>query len=84
MNPVTIICAKIGRTTPSKHSFVITLIRDTDESFIQTTKRDDGKEFSRKLEKGQPEYANACDTFHMSNVPIVRHNAIVISEVSRA
>lgn len=84
MNPATNICAKIGRTTISKHSFVITLIRDTDSSFLEITKRDDGKEISRKLEKGQTEYGNACRTFHMSDVPLVRHNAILISEVSVA
>ena len=54
-----------------------TIKRDTDYSFIEMSVKEDGQSFSRKLEKGSSEYANACLDFQMANVAIVKGNKIV-------
>lgn len=53
-----------------------TIIRDTNYSFVSNTTREDGKVFSRKIEKGSTEYGNACHNFHMAKVEIKIGNQI--------
>ena len=53
-----------------------TIIRDTNSSFVSNTVREDGKTFSRKIEKGSTEYGNACQNFHMAKVEIKIGNQI--------
>lgn len=53
-----------------------TIKRDTNYSFIKTTTNNEGKEFSRKLEKGSVDYSNACMQFHKYNVEIVIGNTV--------
>jgi len=53
-----------------------TIIRDTNYSFFAISKRADGKEFSRKYEKGTTEYSNACSSFHAEGVEIIIGNEI--------
>ena len=49
----------------------ITLIRDTQSSFIATTTNEQGQSFTRKHEKGFAGYADACAKFQRANTPIV-------------
>lgn len=53
-----------------------TITRDTETSFLKVITNPAGAEFSRKLEKGSPEYANACHDFHMAGVEIATGNSI--------
>ena len=46
------------------------IIRDTDYSFLRTTTRKDGSSFTRKIEKGSSEYANACILFRQRGAEI--------------
>ncbi len=52
------------------------ITRDTNYSFIKTTINEEGKEFSRKLEKGNVDYSNACTMFHSKKVEIEVGNSI--------
>jgi len=54
----------------------VTIIRDTNYSFIKTTTTESGDSFSRKLEKGSPEYSNACMAFHRKNISLEKGNSI--------
>ena len=54
----------------------VTITRDTNYSFIKTTTNSEGESFSRKLEKGDVDYSNACLSFHRNNVDIVTGNSI--------
>lgn len=76
--------ATITRRSRTSFSFEITYLRDTDYSFVETTVRSDGREFSRKLEKGIPEYGNTCHLFHMNNVELLRGNTVVVKEHTSA
>ena len=52
------------------------IIRDTDYSFIKKVTKEGGEIFERKLEKGTPEYSNACLLFNMKNVALVKGNQV--------
>ena len=52
------------------------ITRDTENSFFKIITNEKGAEFSRKLEKGTPEYSNACFDFHIKNVKIIIGNSI--------
>lgn len=70
-------------TNQSSHatfSFEITYLRDTDYSFTQTTKRSDGKSFSRKLERSTPEYGNTIGLFAANDIELSRGNTVIIIE----
>lgn len=54
----------------------VTYIRDTAYSFIEVSTNQEGKEFSRKIEKGNAEYGNVCDVFHRNNVAIAIGNKV--------
>ena len=54
----------------------VQILRDTDYSFIKTSKKENGDTFSRKIEKGMPEYGNACNSFHSKGVNIGIGNKI--------
>ncbi len=53
-----------------------TITKDTNYSFIKTTTNNEGKEFSRKLEKGSVGYSNACMQFHKRNVALEIGNKV--------
>jgi hypothetical protein len=54
----------------------ISILRDTDFSFVKTTINKKGNEFSRKLEEGSIDYASACSSFHQQNVLIKIGNKV--------
>lgn len=54
-----------------------TITRDTNYSFVKEIVKENGESFSRKLEEGSTEYANACLDFHMANIAIVKGNKII-------
>jgi len=47
-----------------------TITRDSETSFIKTLTNENGGQFSRKLEKGNVDYSNACLDFHTAGVKI--------------
>jgi hypothetical protein len=47
-----------------------TILRDTNYSFVEIIGNEQGKQFSRKLEKGGTEYSNACLAFHKANIEL--------------
>lgn len=53
-----------------------TITKDTNYSFIKTTTNNEGKDFSRKLEKGSVDYSNACMQFHKYNVSLEIGNSV--------
>lgn len=53
-----------------------TYIRDTAYSFLQVSTNAEGKEFTRKHEKGTTSYANVCSLFHTANVAIQIGNKV--------
>jgi len=53
-----------------------TILRDTGYSFVKTLTKENGKSFARKLEKGTPEYTNACFEFHSNGVALEIGNKI--------
>ena len=70
----------ITRTSVNTFSFEYIYLRDTDYSFVQTTRRSDGKEFARKLEQGSQEYRIARDLFDFNGVDLSKGNTVVIIE----
>ena len=56
----------------------VTLIRDTNFSFLKTTTNEEGASFTRKLEKGSVDYSNACGAFHRNSVELTVGNSVVI------
>jgi hypothetical protein len=52
------------------------ITRDTNYSFIKTITNESGAEFSRKLEKGNVDYSNACMLFHSEKVELLVGNSI--------
>lgn len=56
----------------------VTLTRDTNYSFLKTTTNEEGKTFTRKLEKGNVDYSNACGAFHRNNVELVVGNSVTL------
>lgn len=54
------------------------IIRDTNYSFVRTITKQDGTSFSRKIEKGNVDYSNACMLFHTAKVELVVGNKLDI------
>lgn len=52
------------------------ILRDTNYSFVETSTKENGESFSRKLEKGSTEYGNACMIFHQKGVAIEIGNSV--------
>lgn len=74
--------ATISRQSVNAHSFVYTYTRDTNFSFRLDIVRGDGKEFSRKIEKGMPEYGNTVSLFAQHDVALERGNSVIIEEAA--
>ena len=62
--------------TKTTNNMKTQLLRDTNYSFLKTTTNGEGKEFSRKLEKGSTDYSNACMTFHANKTTIEIGNSV--------
>ncbi len=66
------------KETKTNNEMKTTIIRDTKYSFIETSTKGNEK-FSRKLEKGNVDYGNACIEFHSKGVEIKIGNEIVLN-----
>jgi len=55
-----------------------TTTRDTNTSFFKVIKNGAGSEFSRKIEKGSPEYGNACNLFHKNGIELSVGNSVSV------
>jgi len=56
------------------------IVRDTDYSFMEISKKDTGEDLYRKLQNGSTDYKNACSLFHRNNVEIKKGNKIEFEE----
>ena len=56
----------------------IAIVRDTDHSFMEVSKKGTGEDIYRKLGKGSTDYKNACSLFHRNNVEIKKGNKIEV------
>ena len=56
------------------------IVRDTEYSFMEISKKGTGEIFHRKLQKGSADYTNACSLFHRNNIEIKKGNKIEFEE----
>jgi len=56
------------------------IVRDTDYSFMEISKRGTGETLHRKLGKGSADYTNACSLFYKNNVEVKKGNKIGFEE----
>ena len=57
------------------------IVRDSDYSFMEISKKGTGEIIRRKLEKGSSDYTNACSLFYKNNVEVKKGNKIGFEEV---
>jgi len=56
----------------------VTYTRDTNYSFLKTSKNQEGESFTRKIEKGNVDYSNTCKHFNTRGVSIEIGNSVTI------
>jgi len=54
------------------------IVRDTDYSFMEVSKKGAGEDLYRKIQKGSADYKNACSLFHRNNIEIKKGNKIEV------
>jgi hypothetical protein len=56
------------------------IVRDTDYSFMEVSKKGTGEDLYRKIQKCSTDYTNACSLFHKNNIEIKKGNKIEFEE----
>jgi len=57
------------------------IVRDSDYSFMEISKKGTDEIIHRKFEKGSADYTNACSLFYKNNVEVKKGNKIGFEEV---